>query len=242
MQRILKIFFFLLLFAIVICNALFPDNIKHIEIDKREYNLGTVFQKQRVPFHFLLTNKGKKDLVIYAVAVDCDCILLSDITGPIPMDKSITLKGIMDTSFYTDEIEKVIVLTTNDPANQKIQLLLKGSIINTVDFYPFVLQLSGFIHNTGKFHKEVVLTHCRRKKFRIYSVNIPAPFGEAISITYDPGNEETKKIVDFYIDQSRIKTGNFSLCGLTVEFTFNSESGLTKEYYDIILYKDTENG
>lgn len=98
-------------------------------IDKLAHNFGDIGHKDNMSTEFIITNKGKKDLIIRKIKRSCNCVSADMETMVIKPKQKVPLK-VSYTSFNTVGIDyRQIKLITNDPKNSEIVLNIIANIV-----------------------------------------------------------------------------------------------------------------
>lgn len=223
-----------LLFIISCITHSFAENYPALEVSESMVNLGKMQQNERISFVFTIYNKGKSPLKILKVDPGCQCTYIHDFETEIAPSDSMFLRGIVETAYLSNNFEKMIVLTTNDPENTKKQLLITGTVHNNMEFVPHLLQYSNMFKDSGVIKRKVKLSHIQGKEFSINKIKHDCNYLKVIK-------EDTKSFennLTFLLDISKIPQSELSFFGITVEFILSSSDGISKEYFNVVLYND----
>lgn len=103
-------------------------NAPKVEVDKAEYDFGTIKHGDKVTYDFVLRNTGKSDLVIRKTTASCGCTVANVKSKIIKPGESTTLTTEFNSVGRSGTQTKTITVITNDPTNQRLILWLKGKI------------------------------------------------------------------------------------------------------------------
>lgn len=109
-----------------------PDerlNAPAIVFDKTEYNFGKLKKGKKTTFSFKYTNTGKRDLIIRKVSSSCGCAVAAPEKPILKPGESSLLTVTFDSTGKDDEQTKTVNIISNDPANPKQVLLVRGFIM-----------------------------------------------------------------------------------------------------------------
>jgi len=98
-------------------------------LDIVDYDFGQIESGKKYYCKFIITNKGERNLIIRKINTSCSCITILYKDKLIKSQENTILEVELDTSGKKGKILKAIYLTTNDPENPNITLMLKGVII-----------------------------------------------------------------------------------------------------------------
>ena len=104
-------------------------------IEETTFNKGDIPKGEAVTHDFVVRNTGKGDLLILEVKPSCGCTV-PDWTKVIPAGGSgkITLK--VDTSKFKGPISKTATVTTNDPEQPQLRLVMNANVTTFIDVLP----------------------------------------------------------------------------------------------------------
>lgn len=147
MKRITIIYIAILSFAIISCKDNAASKIKStnletakerdvkinlgsaiIEFDKTEYNFGDINEGEVIEGIFLISNKGKVDLIITDAKASCGCTVPEWPKEAIKPGESAELKFSFNSKGRTGKQSKSITLKTNTEKIREI-LRIKGNVI-----------------------------------------------------------------------------------------------------------------
>ena len=141
-----------------------------------KYTFETVLEGVMVTHDFIIENRGVAPLNILRVKPGCGCTTAA-FTKVIPSGGSgkITLR--FNTKGYGgSSVNKKILVTTNDPDNPSLYLIITGHVDNLADITPKKANLSGSLKDTIKMD----ITIIPNKKYPFEILGIRAEKGENI--------------------------------------------------------------
>lgn len=104
-------------------------------ISEKDYHFGKVWQGDAVKHIFRLKNAGNEDLIIRKPEITGSFTrVILHRTVPQGQEMEITLD--MDTNKILGDVETGVILYTNDPANPRIELKMRGRVIPVIDVRP----------------------------------------------------------------------------------------------------------
>ncbi|MDP8222380.1 MAG: DUF1573 domain-containing protein [Candidatus Lernaella stagnicola] len=119
-----------------------------------------------IPAEFLLHNEGDDALVIEELKVTCDCTEVSAEPKVIPPGGEGTIFVVLDTSYRVGELDKEVVVVTNDPARPEITLHIKGTTYLPLIFKPSPLFFDS-LHAGQKAFADVTLMNTGKKPITV---------------------------------------------------------------------------
>ena len=108
-----------------------PEELANAPIasfDKRTYDFGTIKQGEIAKTEFVLTNKGKRDLIIRKIKASCGCTIVQPDNKVIKAGESTILKASFNSRGRKGNQTKNIDVTLNDPKNPVLKLKVKGVV------------------------------------------------------------------------------------------------------------------
>ena len=112
-----------------------------IVCDQPTFDFGSRDASEVVSHTFELKNTGTSDLVITAVRPACGCTTAQLDKSVIPPGESSKLGAQLSLAGRGGEIQKPILIESNDPANPAFQLTFKGVVGADFEFTPSILTL-----------------------------------------------------------------------------------------------------
>lgn len=108
------------------------ENSAKIEVEKADINLGKVEVGQVVPFEIVVSNPGKKNLIISDLKASCNCIHLASASAKvIQPGKSGTLQLLYSPKATGRKKEKALVLT-NDLTAPETTIHLNAEVVESL--------------------------------------------------------------------------------------------------------------
>jgi hypothetical protein len=105
------------------------------------FDFGSKDSSEIVDHTFVLKNTGNSDLVITAVRPACGCTAAELTQSTIPPGESAKLSAKLTLAGRSGEVQKPILIESNDPANPALQLVMQGTVVNEFTVTPSVLTL-----------------------------------------------------------------------------------------------------
>jgi Protein of unknown function (DUF1573) len=99
-----------------------------IKVDKTTLDYGTVKKGADGVRYFTISNTGKKPLIITKAEAGCGCTTPEWPKAPIMPGKNAKLKVGYDTATKIGPFNKNIDIFSNDPAQGKLQVFIKGDV------------------------------------------------------------------------------------------------------------------
>jgi hypothetical protein len=96
------------------------------QVDKKVFDFGTIVQGAKVGHSFMLSNDGKKDLLIRNVKTTCGCTAVKH-ENLVKPGESIDLRVEFNSRGKRSRQNKSITVTTNDPKNPTLVLRIMGT-------------------------------------------------------------------------------------------------------------------
>jgi hypothetical protein len=104
-----------------------------IRLDRRAIDFGRIPQHVKRTDSFTISNAGTEPLRLLKVTPDCGCTLAEAADTVIAPGASTTLRVNFLSGNYEGEQRKVVILETNDPAEPRIDLLVKSYVAPEID-------------------------------------------------------------------------------------------------------------
>lgn len=102
-----------------------------LEVKETTFNFGKIKQGEKVDYVYVLTNSGKSDLVIRKVKASCGCTAVQPEKKVISPGESVDIKTVFNSAGKMGNQNKTVTIITNDPANSKLVLWVKGEVIKS---------------------------------------------------------------------------------------------------------------
>ncbi len=110
-----------------------------IRVDERRWEFGEIGEKDKVRRAFRIRNDGTAPLRIKDIDTSCGCTIATPADSVLVPGQETTLEIVFDPKGKEGEIVQVVALTTNDPAEPRVDLVLHGSVIPDLRVEPRVL-------------------------------------------------------------------------------------------------------
>ena len=130
-DMLLSAFFFL---PILVSSLAFAA--PKIVFDSEVHAFAEVESGTQIPAEFVIRNTGDEPLEITDLKVTCDCTEVSAEPETIPPGGEGTIFVVLDTSYRVGELDKEVIVHTNDPERPKITLHIKGKTFLPLTFKP----------------------------------------------------------------------------------------------------------
>ena len=105
------------------------------------FDFGSKDSSEIVDHTFILKNTGTSDLVITAVRPACGCTAAELTQSTIPPSESAKLSAKLTLAGRNGQVQKPILIESNDPANPALQLVMKGVIGTDFQITPSTMVL-----------------------------------------------------------------------------------------------------
>ncbi len=98
------------------------------EVDDKTFNFGTIPQTQKVEHDYVVTNKGKENLIIRKVKASCGCTAVQPTKTVLAKNESTTIHVTFDPRGKSGHQQKTITVITNDPKQSNTLLRITGTV------------------------------------------------------------------------------------------------------------------
>ena len=109
--------------------------------EEATFDFGSKDSSEIVDHTFVLKNTGSADLVITAVRPACGCTAAELTQSTIPPGESAKLSAKLTLAGRNGQVQKPILIESNDPANPALQLVMKGVIGTDFQITPSTMVL-----------------------------------------------------------------------------------------------------
>ena len=109
--------------------------------EEATFDFGSKDSSEIVDHTFVLTNTGSSDLVSTAVRPACGCTAAELTQSTIPPGESAKLSAKLTLAGRNGQVQKPILIESNDPANPALQLVMKGVIGTDFQITPSTMVL-----------------------------------------------------------------------------------------------------
>ncbi len=114
----------------------FTEPLPKIEVAQPVFDFGEVLQGGVVEHTFVFSNSGDAKLVVDRVKSTCGCtgVLLSE--KEIPAGGTGTIKAKFNSGNFRGQVEKRILLYSNDPSGAPVHFTVKGTVLLPLEMKP----------------------------------------------------------------------------------------------------------
>ena len=127
-----------------------PMAAPKIVCEESSYDFGEALSSTIVEHDYVIRNDGDLSLEIKSVRASCGCTAVNASQDIVPPGQSATIHARLDLSGRSGTQLKTITVTSNDPRNPSLQLLLKGSVAQPVTVNPVALYFGRLSGETGR--------------------------------------------------------------------------------------------
>lgn len=113
-----------------------PKGKPDLQFEKKVYDFGAIYKGASVTHKFKFTNKGDGVLNIGKVKTSCGCTAALTSSKTIEPGASGTIEATFNSKNFRGRITKKIYINSNDPDEGKIQLVIKGNILEEITLSP----------------------------------------------------------------------------------------------------------
>jgi len=103
-------------------------NAPKLSFNSKVFDFGTLKEGQSKTYEFVLTNKGKSDLIIRKIKSSCGCTVVKPETKLIKPGESTKLVTTFNSAGKSGRQRKKVIITTNDPKNSTVNLNVIGIV------------------------------------------------------------------------------------------------------------------
>ena len=177
----LKKLCFLMLFSIA---AMAQDAQPNLRFDQPIHNFGVVDRGKKVDIQYKFTNTGKANLEILDVKPTCGCTTAKPDKTTYKPGESGMIPVTFDSTRFSGEVTKTIIVTSNDPDEPRQQLRISGRIRTEISVQPVSLALPS-VKRGADIEKEIVVTTETMDKLTISDIKSPFEFVKLSQETLD---------------------------------------------------------
>lgn len=127
-------------------------------VDEETHDFGEVWVNNQIQHAFTITNKGDAPLQITKVKPSCGCTAAGKHPNTLAPGESGKFPFSLNTARISGKFTKSIVITTNDPKNQQMRLMLTGKVKHHVDIEPKIAQF-GRVQEDSVLTRKITLTN-----------------------------------------------------------------------------------
>ena len=144
------------------------------------YEFGTVVDGSKIVHEFVIENQGEGPLRISDIVTGCTCAVPEYPKILFPGQKGVIKISIDTNGFGGREFSKVILVSTNEPNNPILKLMISGQISLFADITPKSLILKGLVGE--KVEAAAVITPYKEYPFTITGIEIEDKLKEMVSV------------------------------------------------------------
>ena len=104
-------------------------NAPVIEIDNRVFDFGEIKQGEKVSHDFVVTNKGKSNLILRKVRASCGCTAIQPAKTVIGPGESTKIVAEYNSRGMSGRQNKSVTIYSNDPKRSTLLLRLSGTVV-----------------------------------------------------------------------------------------------------------------
>ena len=101
-----------------------------IEFDDKVFDFGTIPTTQKVEHDYVVTNKGKNDLIIRKVKASCGCTAVKPAKTVLKSGESTEVHVTFDPRGKNGRQSKTVTVISNDPKASNVMLRIQGTVQN----------------------------------------------------------------------------------------------------------------
>lgn len=105
-------------------------NAPVLEVDNKTFEFGVITQSQKVEHDYIITNKGKENLIIRKVKASCGCTAVTPEKTVLAKGESTKVHVVFDPRGKSGRQQKTITIISNDPKQSNILLRIQGTVSN----------------------------------------------------------------------------------------------------------------
>ncbi len=185
--------------------------VPKIQVAKPVFDFGVVGPNKPVPCKFTFKNVGTETLLISKVLSDCRCTLGKLDKLDYAPGESGTIAVTYRSSTVPMPVQKHLHIMSNDKANPRFELTIKGRVEWNVAIEPKNRRLSLFLNRENAGAVPITLTSKDKKAFAVRSFTSTR---NAMTVDLDPTVEKTTHVLKLKVDVEKLKkslTGTISI-------------------------------
>jgi len=169
------------LMLVLITSALWgdPTGTPRLVCPESQYDFGERDENDHVVHEFTIRNEGTAPLLITSVRSSCGCTIASLTTNDVPPGGQTVLRAVFTLAGRRGRQTKTIMLETNDPLCERLQLTLTGTVISELALEPSYVAF-GTIASDASVSRDVKLVSRRP------GTRITGAVCDSISFTVEP--------------------------------------------------------
>ena len=169
------------------------------------FDFGSKDSSEIVDHTFVLKNTGSSDLVITAVRPACGCTAAELTQSTIPPGESAKLSAKLTLAGRNGQVQKPILIESNDPANPALQLVMKGVIGTDFQITPSTMVLRKDSPDAPAT-ASVIVTSMKNENFEITDAKSEAG---KLKVRWDKFPDENSYQITANLEE-RLQAGQYS--------------------------------
>ncbi len=113
-----------------------PKGKPDLQFEKKVFDFGSIYKGASVSHKFKFTNKGDGVLNIGKVKTSCGCTAALTSSKTLKPGEGGTIETTFNSKNFRGRITKKIYVNSNDPDEGKVQLVIKGNILEEITLSP----------------------------------------------------------------------------------------------------------
>ncbi len=123
-----------------------------IRFEKETLDFGKIASGQPIDVVFAFKNVGDTDLEITGIRPGCGCTKAQAKATRLAPGESSTLEAVFNSTGFSGIINKGIIVTTNDPAHERLNLSIRGEVVPLAFLRPTLQSFSSLKVNSTYRH------------------------------------------------------------------------------------------
>lgn len=141
-----------------------------VQLPEKAFSFGSVPAGQKVAHDFPIRNVGSMNLEIIGTSPSCGCTVASLSSSVIKPGEAATMRVEFDTSGFSGDKVKTVEIASNDAANARASVVLKGTIVAGASVEPPILEF-------GRLSSQVISARLEKR----FTVRLPSHVAGDIS-------------------------------------------------------------
>lgn len=189
-----------------------------IEFKKDTHEFGEIDQGESVSVDFEFTNTGNEPLEILDVKTSCGCTSAKPTKSTYQPGEAGVIPVTFNSAKFSNAITKKVTVTTNDTANPKTTLVIKGTVVKEINVSPISLTLFNIGRDEKDLVREITVNTNRLPKLEVSNISSSLDF-----LTFETSKVDDKKtVIKVKVDTEKMPTGTSMFNG-TIKFDTNGE-------------------
>jgi hypothetical protein len=160
----------------VVCLAAFAQDAQpNLSFEQPIHNFAVIDRGASVDIEYKFTNPGKADLEILDVKPTCGCTTTKPTKTTYKPGESGIIPVTFNSTRFSGEVTKTIIVTSNDPDEPRQQIRLAGRIRTEVSVEPVSIALPS-VKRGADIEREIVVSTEIMDKLEITDIQSPFPF------------------------------------------------------------------